>query len=265
MANLYIAPIRYPPRWLAVNLPFVIPLRRALRLRRLHSSQLHLEAFLASVFFRAFFVLVGTCNFTASFARPTAAFASRSCCWTAGESAEYRSITSEIRSSTWLSRRKAFVAFMTTPLGQVLVCAVALRRLPASSPHGPMDYAVSTGAAFFAAAFFLAGAAFFVAAFAAARRRAHIFLLAAIIAARPAALNFRLAFGAATGAGAAGSASPLIFAYLAFCARDILRRAAAENFLRFPGASDAVESGVTAVGEEPSLSMARSSAIWPSM
>src|ERR1039457_834324 len=37
-------------------------------------------AFLVAALFGALFVLEGTCAFTASFARPTAAFASRSCC-----------------------------------------------------------------------------------------------------------------------------------------------------------------------------------------
>lgn len=120
-------------------------------------------------------------------------------------------------------------------------------------------------------------------AFAAARLRSHIFLLAASIAALPAALNFLLALGAGAGAvffviaalaalaffkfaasfalaaadsfrfafgagaGAGASASPFIFAHRAFWANAIFRRAAALNFLRVPG----VASGVVAVSAGP--------------
>jgi len=72
-----------------------------------------------------------------------------------------------------------------------------------------------------------------------------------------AAESFRFAFGGGVGAGAGGSDSPFIFAHLAFCARAIFRRAAAENFLRFPGLASGV---VVAVSEEP-VSIARSSLI----
>jgi hypothetical protein len=126
-----------------------------------------------------------------------------------------------------------------------------------------MHYAVSAGgAAFFTAAFFLAGVVFFVivADLAAARFRAHIFFVAAMIAALPAALSFLFGFGAFAGAGAGGSASPLTLAHLAFWAKAILRRAAAENFFRFlAGASD-----VAAISVEPG-SIARSSLIWESI
>jgi hypothetical protein len=84
-----------------------------------------------------------------------------------------------------------------------------------------------------------AGAVFFVTtdfAFAAFARRA--FTRFATSFARAAADNFLLAFRASAGAGGGGSDSPRSLAYLAFCARDILRRATALNFLRFPvGAS----------------------------
>jgi hypothetical protein len=151
---------------------------------------------------------------------------------------------------------------------------------------------------FFLQRLFLASAVYvFAASFVAARFVAHIFLVAAMIAARPAALSLRFGFGAgavffvtaapfafaalaalaffrfaarialaaaesfrfALGAvaGAGGSASPLILAHLAFCAKAIFRRAAALNFLRFPGAA----SGVVAISTEPPDNMARSSLI----
>jgi hypothetical protein len=119
-----------------------------------------------------------------------------------------------------------------------------------------MYYAASRGAAFFAAAFLRADFAFFVAdfAFAAARFAAHIFLVAAMIAALPAALSLRFGFNTCTGDG--DSASARSFAHLAFCATAIFRPAAAPNFLRFR--TDA--SGVVEVYAEP-VSIARSSAI----
>jgi hypothetical protein len=87
---------------------------------------------------------------------------------------------------------------------------------------------------FFPAAFFRAGAGFFVAAdFAAARFAAHIFFVAAMIAALPAALSFRFGFGAFAEAGACGSDSPFILAHRSFWARAILRRTARLRFRRF--------------------------------
>src|ERR1035438_3189825 len=83
-----------------------------------------------------------------------------------------------------------------------------------------------------------AGAVFFVTAdFAIAALAARAFFKFATSFAFAAANIFRLGFGAGVGAGAGCSASPFIFAHLVFCARAIFRRAAAENFLRFPGAA----------------------------
>ena len=74
-----------------------------------------------------------------------------------------------------------------------------------------MAVAAWATAGFFTGALFFAT---FICALAAARFAAHIFFVAAMIAALPAALSFLLGFGVSLLTG--GSASPFVFAHLAF-------------------------------------------------
>jgi len=95
--------------------------------------------------------------------------------------------------------------------------------------------------AFLTVAFLLAGAAFWGFE-ASARCSAQRFLVAATIAALPAADSLRLGLDDSGVAGGSVSDSPRIFAHLAFCADAILRRAAAE-ILRFLVGASAVVPG----------------------
>jgi hypothetical protein len=118
-----------------------------------------------------------------------------------------------------------------------------------------------TGAVFFAAFFsgaftaglvtaaflqtvFLAGCAFA----ASARFSAHRFLVAAMIAALPAALSFRFGLAGSSVAGAGGWDSPRILAHRRCWASFIRLRAAAENFLRLRVGA----SGMAAAWRRPS-------------
>src|ERR1019366_4889112 len=149
--------------------------------------------------------------------------------------------------------------------GQEWKIAIRPHRLPQLAGYATAGTVVVPGffAAFLLAAFFravflaLAGCAFAAPVlFCAHRRRT-----ASWIAFLPAALSFRLGFGASGVAGADGSDSPLMLAHRRCCASRILRRAAAENFLGF--LVDA--SGAAAVSAGPPDSMARSSAIFESI
>ena len=117
---------------------------------------------------------------------------------------------------------------------------------------------------FFAAAFFAAD--FFTDDFSAtvgfdfaasARIRSQRALVAAMIAALPAALNLRLDFGSSGAAAGDGSVVPLIAAHRFCCPRAILRLAAAD-ILRFAVVASGAAAGV---GFVPPDIMARSSAI----
>src|ERR1019366_1967174 len=113
-------------------------------------------------------------------------------------------------------------------------------------------------AAFFRAVFLaLAGCAFTASALFCAHRRC----TASWIAFLPAALSFRLGFGATGVAGADDSDSPLMLAQRRCCASRMRRRAAAENFLRLRAGA----SGVVAAPPVPPDSTARSSAILESI
>jgi hypothetical protein len=70
---------------------------------------------LLAAFSEALFALEDACNVTASFALPTAAFASKSCCRMSGALSENRSSTSETNSSAWANRLTALSAFMIVP------------------------------------------------------------------------------------------------------------------------------------------------------
>jgi hypothetical protein len=111
---------------------------------------------------------------------------------------------------------------------------------------GDCAFAAALFAAFFApffrpAATFLAATGCALAA--SARFSAQRFLSAATIAALPALLSFRLGFVVSAAAGAGGSDSPRTFAHRRCWASFILRRAAAENFLRLRGAVPSVAVG----------------------
>src|ERR1017187_2325494 len=142
--------------------------------------------------------------------------------------------------------------------GQKWKIAIWTHRFPQLAGYATAGPVAVPGflAAFLVAAFFRAVFSAVSTLFCAHRRRR-----ASWIAFLPAALSFRLGFGATAVAGADGSDSPLMLAHRRCCASRILRRAAAENFLRLlVGAS-----GAEAVSPGPPGSMARSSAIFESI
>jgi hypothetical protein len=119
---------------------------------------------------------------------------------------------------------------------------------------------LATGAAFRAADIFFFAGAFFTAAFSALCTAAQRFFVAATIAARPAALSFRLAFGAA--AEANGPAAFFDLAHRFRCASPMRFLAAALIFRRLRVAGSGV---LAALSVGPPDKSARSSAILESI
>src|ERR1017187_5164337 len=142
--------------------------------------------------------------------------------------------------------------------GQKWKIAIWTHRFPQLAGYATAGPVAVPGflAAFLVAAFFRAVFSAVSTLFCAHRRRR-----ASWIAFLPAALSFRLGFGATAVAAADGADSPLMLAHRRCCASRIRRRAAAENFLRLlVGAT-----GVAAALPGPPGSMARSSAILESI
>ncbi len=114
-----------------------------------------------------------------------------------------------------------------------------------------------SSAAFLAGDILFFAGAVFVAAFSALWTASQRFLVAATIAALPAALSLRFVFGAGAVTAAGASDSPRTFAHLRCCASRILRNASGENFLRLRVGASVVAAVSTGAPE----STARSSAI----
>jgi hypothetical protein len=123
-------------------------------------------------------------------------------------------------------------------------------------------FRLASSAAFRAGDIFFFAGAFFNAAFSALWIAAQRFLVAATIAALPAALSFRLGFGASgVAVGVGASDSPRTFAHRSCWAAFMRLRAAAENFFRLTVGA----SGVAAGSAGPPFSISLNSEIWMSI